>query len=138
MLRWSGVDDEVRSLERRTQIVRRAQRRCQRERLQESLVLVARVDRRSDVRLERPNRGVVAVGREEVGEGRSPRSGTDHRGAHQPNLAAMKIAAATTSAIGTIGFGRLARSPLLLPNRCSWPARRRWMFARWVQKTNTA
>ena len=43
----------------------------------------ARVDRRGDVGLERPQHGLVAIAGEQIGERRAPRAGTDDRAAHQ-------------------------------------------------------
>src|SRR5690349_7101448 len=98
---------------------------------------MTRVDRRGDVGLECPDGRLVAVRGEKVGERRSPRAGADDGGAHQPNLAAMRIAAAITIAMATNGPGRFVALSFF-PNRCSSPFRSRSMFARCVQKTNTA
>ena len=97
----------------------RAQRRGERRRRQGSDDSRARslidVD---DVGFERPERDVVPVAREHVGERRAPRARPD-----APRSASSRDR---------------PRTRPRLPKRCSSPRRSRPMFARCVQKTNAA
>src|SRR5881394_3712490 len=116
---------------------RGAQARAERKPLEESTILVRVVDRVRNIWLERPQHGLEAVVREQIGERGSPRARADDGATHQANLAAIMTASTITRPIASVAAGRSAGVPAL-PNRCSSPFRNRTMFARCVQKTNSA
>src|ERR1043166_5593303 len=132
-----GIDDEIGVAHRIAMVGRGAQARAERKPSEESTILVCVVDRARDVGLERPQYRVEAVAGEQIGESGSPRTGADDPATHQANLAAIRTASTITRLIASVAVGRLAAVPAL-PNRCSSPLRNRTMFARCVQKTNSA
>src|SRR4051794_4140912 len=129
MLRRRGVDNQVGAVERRALIVRGAQRGRERQPGEEASILVRLLNRLRDIRLVRPNHGIVAVRCEDVGERGSPSAGADHGATHQANLAAMRTASTMIRLIANVAAGRLVGTPRL-PNRCSSPLRSLTMFAR--------
>src|SRR5512138_910846 len=95
---------------------------------QEPSILSRVIHRFDDVGLPCPERHAVAVGRQHVGQRRSPRARPDDGAVHgAPDSAAPALCSA-----GCGGGG------VLRPNRGSSPRRNRRMFDRCVQNTNAA
>src|SRR5439155_1727600 len=136
VVRWRGIDDHARAIQRGRLIVRRDDARVQLHAGEKTPVLVAVVDRFGDVWLVRPQSDLVSAAGEQIGERGAPCAGPYHRAARHAKRAATSTASTTTRPMATIAVVERVGAPPF-PNRFSSPRRSRPMFARCVQKTKT-